>query len=447
MIKRKNKFYKTIENQVIYSNTQHLHVRGVGIYSIFNYKYTSQGFMGQICARKAAAIFLFAVKNSEIQRINVIIVGNSGTGKTCLSIAIGLSIDKYMPFVAVNGAELNFLNVSKIENIKQIIRKAIGVRFFNESFIIQGEVVDIKINEENEKNNLSYAKLILKTNEIQSTYKLGWEMYCSFLKKMIKKGDIITIDKETNVVEKTKHYGKKNCQFKKNVIGNLEKHEIHEHIITMYELDLLNSFSDFTISKLFIDDIQEISNEIREKIDRIVIKWQKNNKIKIIRGVLLLDEANLLNIDSFAYLSKNIESFISPSIILSTGNSDLKVHDIDYVSSLGIPTDFLDRFLIIQTNPYSYNEIKKILSIKANENELLIDIEAYELLTKIGIECGIRYSIYILSIITLISDDKSKKINTIEIRKSFLMFIDTKRFARYSKKLKKKNTFYSKQKF
>ena len=160
MIKRKNKFYKTIENQIIYPNTQHSHVRGIGLYNILNYKYTSQGFIGQICARKAAAIFLYAIKNSEIQRINVIIVGNSGTGKTCLSIAIGLSIDKSMPFVAVNGAELNFLNVSKIENIKQNIRKAIGVRFFNESFIIQGEVVDIKINEENEKNNISYAKLI-----------------------------------------------------------------------------------------------------------------------------------------------------------------------------------------------------------------------------------------------------------------------------------------------
>jgi RuvB-like protein 2 len=447
MIKRKNKFYKTIENQIIYSNTQHSHVKGIGLYNIFNFKYTSQGFIGQICARKAGAIFLYAVKNSEIQRINIIIVGNSGTGKTCLSIAIGLSIDKTMPFVAVNGAELNFLSVSKIENIKQIIRKAIGVRFFNESFIIQGEVVDVKINEESEKNNISYAKLILKTNEIQSTYKIGWEMYSSFLKKLIKKGDIITIDKEKNLVEKTKHFEKKNYQYRENNIGNLEKHEIHEHIITMYELDLLNSFSDFAISKLFIDDIQEISNEIREKIDRIVIKWQKNNKIKIIRGVLLLDEANLLNIDSFAYLSKNIESFISPSIILSTGNSDLKIHDVNYVSSHGIPTDFLDRFLIIQTNPYSYNEIKKILFIKANEETLLIGTEAYELLTKIGIECGIRYSIYILSILILISDNKSKKINTIEIKKSFLMFIDTKRFIRYSKKLKKKNIFCTNQKF
>nr|UXY88469.1 RuvB-like protein 2 [Cryptomonas curvata] len=447
MIKRKNKFYKTIENQIIFSNTQHSHIRGIGLYNIFNFKYALQGFIGQICARKAAAIFLYAVKNSEIQRINVIIVGNSGTGKTCLSIAIGLSIDKTMPFVAVNGAELNFLSVSKIENIKQIIRKAIGVKFFNESFIIQGEVVDVKINEESEKNNISFAKLILKTNEIQSTYKIGWEIYSSFLKKKIKKGDIITIDKEKNLVEKTKHFEKKNFQYKENNIGNLEKHEIHEHIITMYELDLLNSFSDFAISKLFIDDIQEISNEIREKIDRIVIKWQKNNKIKIIRGVLLLDEANLLNIDSFAYLSKNIESFISPSIILSTGNSDLKIHDVNYISSHGIPTDFLDRFLIIQTNPYSYNEIKKILFIKANEETLLIDAEAYELLTKIGIECGIRYSIYILSIIILVSDNKSKTINTIEIKKSFLMFIDTKRFIRYSKKLKKKNIFCPNQKF
>ena len=452
MIKCKKKLYNTIENQIIYSCIHHSHIKGIGIYNIFNFKYISQGFIGQICARKAIVIFLHSVKNYSIQKLNVVIVGNSGTGKTCLSMSIGLSIDKYVPFVAVNGAELNFLNFSKIEIIKQSIRKAIAIKFFNESYIIEGQVVDIKINEKQNKKNNFYAKLLLKTDEIQSSYKLDFEMYSIFLKKMIKKGDMIIVDKENKIIEKQEYKNEKKTFtiksnlseeiFKKDL--NLERREIHEHIITMYELDLLNSFSDYELSDLYIDNIAEISVELREKIDKIVIKWLNDKKIQIIKGVLMLDEANVLNITIFTYFCKNLESFLSPSIILSTRNSDMKVHDADFISSHGIPTDFLDRFLIIQTNSYSYKEIKEILCIRAKQEMLYIGTQACELLIKIATECGIRYSIYIISTINLISYSKSTKIDIIEVKKSFLMFIDSKRFIRYNQKLKKKAPFFNK---
>jgi len=65
MIRHENRNYKIIENQIVHSYTHHSHVRGIGIDSILDIKYTSQGFIGQICARKAIAIFLYAVKNLE----------------------------------------------------------------------------------------------------------------------------------------------------------------------------------------------------------------------------------------------------------------------------------------------------------------------------------------------------------------------------------------------
>ena len=438
MIKRRKKLYKTIENQIIYSQIHHSHIKGTGIYSFNQFKYISQGFVGQICSRKAATVFLSSIRNSDIQKINIVIVGNSSTGKTCLSIAIGLSINKQVPFISTNGVELNFFNVSKFENVKQIIRKAIGVKFFNESSIIEGEVVDIRINKENRKNKFFYAKLILKTNEIQSIYEISFELYSLVLKQMIRKGDLIMVDKEKNLIEKIDYNNNlriKETLSRKIMRQNLERQEIHEHIITIYELDLLNSFSDIGLSKLYIDNIPEIPEEIREKIDKIIIKWQNDKKITIIKGILLLEDANILNVDIFAYLCKNIESFLSPSIILSTENSDLKVNNADFISSHGIPVDFLDRFLIIQTNPYSYKEIKEILLLKANKEMLYFSNQAFELLIKIGIECGIRYCIYILSIINLNFYNKFTKIGIIAIKKSFLIFLDSKRFSRYAKKL------------
>nr|UXY87966.1 RuvB-like protein 2 [Cryptomonas curvata] len=444
MFKYKKKTYQSIKSQVNYTHVHHSHIKGTGIYSFYHFKYISQGFIGQICARKAATIFLCSVKNSDLQQINLVIIGNSSTGKTCLSISIGLSIDKNVPFVAGNGVELNFFNLSEFENIKQIIRKAIGIRFFNETLIVEGEVVNIKIIEKNPKNNIFHAKLVLKTNEVQCTYEISFELYSLFLKKKIQKGDIIMIDNEKNLIEKldyknnNKNFRNKEISSKKIILQNLEKREINEHIITIYELDLLNSFSDIGLSKLYIDNIPEISGEIREKIDKIIIKWQKNKKVTIIKGILLLENANLLNVDIFGYLCKNIESFLSPSIILTIGNSDLKIHNNDFVYSHGIPIDFLDRFLIIQTNPYSYKDIKEILLLKVKQEMLCISSQAFELLIKIGIECGIRYSIYVISLVNLTSYNKFFKVDILIVKKSFLMFLDSKRFTRYNKKLKKK---------
>nr|UXY87468.1 hypothetical protein 1634Bnrm3_p101 [Cryptomonas sp.] len=434
---------KMVENQINCSFANHFHIRGIGINNIFSCKNICQGFVGKIHIRKAAAIFLQSIKSFEVEKLNIVITGNFGTGKTSLCIAISLSIEKCIPFTAISGAEFSFPGISKIENIIQSVRKTIGIRFYNESLIIEGEVIDIQVNESKQKKYKTYVKLILKTNEIQTTYKISEEIYSKILQKMIKKGDIVLINKEKNSIEKKgsiftiNNSENTNNEFRKTRKGDLERYEIHENIVTMFELDILNSFSEFPLSKLFIENVKEISNEIREKIDRIVIRWEKNKKIKIIKGILLFDDANMLDIECFSFLSKNIESVLSPVFILSTNNSTLKINGIGFSSPHGIPVDVIDRFLVIQTSPHSYCELRKILSSKADDDLLYLDENAKELLTKIGIECGIRYSIYIMSIASLISQNKYIPICAKEIKQSFLLFVDSKRFIRYTKKIKK----------
>jgi RuvB-like protein 2 len=442
MIKRKNNNCKKIEDNFNCSYKHHSHIRGLGINNIFKFKHISQGLIGQYCARKAFLIFLFSIKNFDFQKINIIVIGNQETGKTSLSIGIAMSINKSTPFIALNGSELNISAVSRIETITQFIRKTIGIIFHSESFLIEGEIVDIEINKDEKKRSQFYAKLILKTEEIQTTFKIGEKLYTTILQNTIKKGDRIIINKEKNSVEKInlghiENYENKRHQLNTIKIGNLEKYEVHEHIITLHELDLLNSNSKSSISKFFTNDLKEISNEIREKIDRIMIKWQINKKIKLIKGILLIDEANLLDTESFAYLNKYIEGFISPSIILSANNSNLNLSGTQFKSPYGIPIDFLDRFLVVQTSSYSCNEIENILKLRAKEEMLLVDDEAYKLLIKIGIECGIRYSIYVMCISIIVSTGGFTNINYKDIKKSFMMFVDRDRFTRYTKKLKR----------
>ena len=55
--------------------------------------------------------------------------------------------------------------------------------------------------------------------------------------------------------------------------------------------------------------------------------------------------------------------------------------------------DLLDRCLIITTQPYNEEEIRHILNIRCEEEDVEMTEDAKELITKIGIETTLRYSI------------------------------------------------------
>ena len=50
----------------------------------------------------------------------------------------------------------------------------------------------------------------------------------------------------------------------------------------------------------------------------------------------------------------------------------------------GIPIDLLDRLLIISTQPYSEDEIRKILTIRCEEEDVEMTEDGKDLLTKVS---------------------------------------------------------------
>ena len=50
----------------------------------------------------------------------------------------------------------------------------------------------------------------------------------------------------------------------------------------------------------------------------------------------------------------------------------------------GIPIDLLDRLLIISTQPYSEDEIRKILTIRCEEEDVEMTDDGKDLLTKVS---------------------------------------------------------------
>ncbi|MCQ4349805.1 MAG: RuvB-like domain-containing protein, partial [Sulfolobales archaeon] len=106
----------------------------------------------------------------------------------------------------------------------------------------------------------------------------------------------------------------------------------------------------------------------------------------------------------------------------------------DVESPHGIPLDLLDRLLIIQTKPYSENEIREIIKIRAEELDIAIDEAGIEELTKIGAQTSLRYAIQLIEPASIVAKKNGRQIITAEdVRYAAGLFMDVKKSLNYVK--------------
>ena len=123
----------------------HSHIRGLGLDSALEPRSSSQGMVGQIPARRAAAVILELIREGKIAGRAVLLAGHPGTGKTAIAMGMAKSLGEETPFAVMSASELFSLEISKTEALTQAFRRAIGVRIKEETEIIEGEVVEIVI--------------------------------------------------------------------------------------------------------------------------------------------------------------------------------------------------------------------------------------------------------------------------------------------------------------
>jgi RuvB-like protein 2 len=68
------------------------------------------------------------------------------------------------------------------------------------------------------------------------------------------------------------------------------------------------------------------------------------------------------------------------------------------VSPHGIPADFLDRLLIVSTEPYAVDELRQILVVRSVQEETDLEETALELLTRIASETSLRYAMQLIAL-------------------------------------------------
>lgn len=183
---------------------------------------------------------------------------------------------------------------------------------------------------------------------------------------------------------------------------------------------------------LFAGDTGEIRSEVREQIDGKVAVWREEGKAEIIPGVLFIDEVHMLDIECFSWLNRALENEMAPILVVATNRGITRIRGTNYKSPHGIPIDLLDRLLIISTSPYTEEELRKILDIRCEEEDVEMSEDARDLLTKIGHETSLRYAIHLINAASLSCQRrKGKEVEIEDISRVYSLFVDVKRSTQF----------------
>ncbi|KAI5286830.1 RuvB-like protein 2 [Ascosphaera aggregata] len=418
----------------------HSHIRGLGVDAdTLTPRPSAQGLVGQEKARKAAAIILQMVKDGKIAGRAVLVAGPPSTGKTAIAMGMAQSLGSDVPFTMVASSEIFSLEMSKTEALTQAFRKSIGVRIKEETEIIEGEVVEIQIDRSLTGGN-KQGKLTIKTTDMETVYDMGTKMIDAMTKERVMAGDVISIDKASGKITKLgRSYARSrdydamgaDTKFVQCPEGELQVRKEVVHTVSLHEIDVINSRTQGFLA-LFSGDTGEIRSEVRDQINTKVAEWKEEGKAEIVPGVLFIDEVHMLDIECFSYINRALEAELAPIVIMASNRGNARIRGTDYRSPHGLPLDFLDRVVIVSTQPYSSEEISQILAIRAQEEEIDLTPDALAFLTKVGKENGLRYASNIIATSTLLSQKrKAREVGLEDVTRSFSLFLDPVRSTQF----------------
>jgi len=419
----------------------HSHIRGLGLDDALEPRNVSQGMVGQQQARKAAGVVLKMIQEGRIAGRAILLAGQPGTGKTAIAMGMAQALGADTPFTTIAGSEIFSLEMSKTEALTQAFRRSIGVRIMEETEIIEGEVVEVQVDEPGAgSGGEKVGRITLRTTEMETVYDLGAKMIEALTKEKVSAGDVITIDKASGKISRlgrsftrSRDYDAMGAQtrFVQCPEGELQKRKEVVHVVSLHEIDVINSRSQGFLA-LFAGDTGEIKDEVREQIDTKVAEWREEGKATIVPGVLFIDEVHMLDIECFSWLNRALESDMAPVLIIATNRGITKIRGTRYKSPHGIPIDLLDRLLIVSTSPYSETEVRKILHIRCEEEDVEMSDDAKDLLTRIAMETSLRYAIHMIMAASLVcSKRKGTEVEVDDIKRVYSLFVDVKRSTQF----------------
>jgi len=429
----------------------HSHIKGLGLDETGEPIPAADGFVGQLEARRAAGIIVKMVREGRFAGRGILLVGPPGSGKTALAIGIARELGEDTPFVMLSGAELYSAEIKKTEVLMRAVRRAIGVRIRETRRVYEGVVKDLSFALARHPYNPYLkvprgAKITLATKDETKTLEVSEDIAVQLVERGIKRGDYIAIDADTGEVvklgrvkgvEKAKYYDIETYRVLEELPpGKVYKEREVVRTITLHAIDeSLAAQKRALVSFIGIPSLeQEIDPDIRRNTDEFVRKMLNEKRAELVPGVLFIDDVHMLDIEAFSFLTRVMESEFSPIIIMATNRGITRIRGTDIESPHGIPLDVLDRLLIIPMRPYTPDEMKEIIKIRAEEEDVKLTSGALEALVKIASQRSLRYAVQLLQPARIVAERKGrtevKEEDVYEVSKLFIDLSESVRLAK-----------------
>jgi len=430
----------------------HSHIKGLGLRPDGTADNIGGGFIGQSAAREACGIVVDLIRAKKMSGRAVLLAGGPGTGKTALALAVSQELGTKVPFCPIVGSEIYSAEVKKTEALMENFRRAIGLRVKETKEVYEGEVTELTP-EETENPLGSYGRtishLLITLKAARGTKKLRLDpsIYEAIQKERVRLGDVIYIEANTGAVKRVGRSDAYATEFDLEAEeyvpvpkGDVHKKKEVVQDVTLHDLDVANARPQggqdvmSMMGQLMKPKKTEITEKLRGEINKVVNKYIDQGVAELVPGVLFIDEVHMLDLESFSYLTRALESHISPIVILASNRGLTPIRGGESSlppSAHGIPQDLLARLLIIPTHPYLPDEIRQIVKKRADTEKLLITEEALSKVAEAGTRVSLRYALQLLSPASVLARVGGRsEVGTGDVEECEGLFLDVGRSTR-----------------
>ncbi|EPY25005.1 RuvB-like protein 1 (pontin 52) [Angomonas deanei] len=346
------------------------------------------------------------------------------------------------------GSEVYSAEVKKTEVMMENFRRAIGLRIKENKEVYEGEVTELRVEETDNPlggygKSISHVIITLKSQKGSKQLKLDAAIYESLEKEKVSVGDVIYIEASTGAVKRVgrsdSYIGDHDLEADEYV--PLPKGDVHKkkevvQDVTLHDLDMANAKPNqgqdalSIVSSLMQHKRTEVTEKLRQEINKVVNKYIDQGVAELVPGVLFIDEVHMLDIECFTYLNKALESTLAPVVIFATNRGSCRIRGTEIRAPHGMPTDLLDRLLIIRTSNYNVEEITSIVEIRAKVEGVNIADDALTRLGETGGTSSLRYVTQLLTPALIIAETNGReRIELEDVEQVNALFKDGKQSA------------------